>query len=121
MTLLIGVTQETKEITDPNDTKIPIDTVKVIIEITHDQLIASRHTNHGTEAQVDSETIHAIVLTAHVHQVCFALEIDVCVGKMNIRHTNPSLRNMSCIECGNSQHTVTDRNVIHRWNKSRRT
>ena len=67
-------------------TTIPIDTIKIISDIAHDQLIASRDTTHVTEAPVDSEENHATVLTAHTHQVAIALEIDFHVGVMNI-HT----------------------------------
>ena len=49
MTLLTGVTQETKAITDPNNKEIPIDIVKAISEITHDKRVVSRDTIHVSE------------------------------------------------------------------------
>ena len=42
ISLFIGVTEVSMEISDHNDTTIPIDTIKVISEITHDQLVASK-------------------------------------------------------------------------------
>ena len=47
------------KITDHNDKTIPIDTIKVIRDITCDQLIVSRGKIHVTEAKDDSDTIHA--------------------------------------------------------------
>ena len=61
MILHIGVTQETMESIGPNDTMNPIDIIK------------NRFRNTYT-----------IVLTAHAHQVVFALEIYAHAGIMNI-------------------------------------
>ena len=64
MTLLIGTTKDTMEITDPNDGMIHTDITKVFMETDHDQLIAFRYTIHVIEALVDTGTNHAIILAA---------------------------------------------------------
>ena len=58
-----------------------VDTINVISETAHDQLIDSRGTIH--EAQINFEIILAIVTTGHAHQVVLASEIDVHDGIMN--------------------------------------
>ena len=75
--LYVEVTQETMVITDPNDKMISIDVNKAINKTARDRLIISRDTSH--EAQIDYETTHVIVLTAHAHQAFFALEIYIHV------------------------------------------
>ena len=72
------------KITNPNDKKIPIDIINVINKIAYDQIISSRDTIHLIETQVDSETVHVIVLTTHAHQVVLALEKYVYVKIMNV-------------------------------------
>ena len=59
MILLMGVTQETIYITDPNDAIIPKGTIKVTRYIAHDRLIACRDMSY--EAPFCSETTHAII------------------------------------------------------------
>ena len=61
----------------------PIDTIKAIIEIIHDQIIVSKVTIHMTKAQVVSETSSSNVLTAHAHRIALALGIDIHAVKMN--------------------------------------
>ena len=78
----IVVTQDTMETTDPYDTIIPTYIIKAISETAHDRLIDSRDTSR--KAQVNSETIRAIFLTADAHKGFFALQIDVYVVLMNI-------------------------------------
>ena len=56
MILHIGVTQETKESIDRNDTMIPVDVIKAINETANDRLIPSKDINH--EARTDSKTTH---------------------------------------------------------------
>ena len=55
----IGGIQETVQITDSNDTIIPTGKIKVISETARGLQIASRDMSH--KAQVDSETIDAII------------------------------------------------------------
>ena len=78
----IKVIQEAMENIDLNDTMIHTDIIKAINDTAQDQLIAFRDTYH--ETWTDSETTHAIVLTANSHQAIFALEIDVHLETMNI-------------------------------------
>ena len=73
---------------DSHDTKIPIAIIKVINGIALDCLIDSRDTNR--KAQVDTETTRAIIMTAHVHQIVLASEIDAHDGITNIHElTHP--------------------------------
>ena len=74
MTPHIRVAKETMENIDLSDMIIPTDTIKAIKKTALDQLLGSRDTNR--EAQADSETTRATVMTAHAHQVVFASEID---------------------------------------------
>ena len=46
---LIGVTQETMENINPNDTMIPTDIVKANNENAHDRLTTSRDSDHEAE------------------------------------------------------------------------
>ena len=78
----IGATQETMENIDPNDTMIPTDTIKAINRTALDQLIDFRDTNR--EAQANTETTRAIIMTSHAHQVVFASEIDAHDGITSI-------------------------------------
>ena len=81
-TLHTEMTQKTTEIIDPNDTVISTDIIRIISETAQDRLIASIDTSHGV--QIDSETTHAIVLTAHSHQVASVSKIDINVAAINI-------------------------------------
>ena len=97
----------------------PTDIIKVISETAHNSLFASRDTIH--EAQVDSEIIHGIVLTAHAHEVYFVLEIDTHFGTMNI-----SALIHTCVTCqflAVAAHKIHLQisNILHRSSKSRRT
>ena len=71
----IGATQETMENIHPSDMMVPTDTIKAIKETALHQLTDSGDTNR--EAQGDSETTRAIVMTAQAHLVAFASGIDV--------------------------------------------
>ena len=82
MTLPIRMTQGIMKTIDHNDTIITTGIINVISETAHDQLVASRDTVHNT--QVNSETVPAIVLIAHSHQVVLSLEIDAHVLVTNI-------------------------------------
>ena len=82
MILHIGATLETIENIDPHDTMNNTTLIKAINETAYDRKIVSKDTNH--EARTDSKTTHAIILTAHAHQVRLALKIDVHVEVMNI-------------------------------------
>ena len=119
MILHIGVTQETMEITDPNNTMIPTDIVTFISKMIQDRLIASRDTNH--EAQIDSEKTHAIVLTAYTDQVVFALEIDVPVRVMKIHALNHPYATCYVSDVVALNMHLQIENVLYHWNKSRRT
>ena len=77
MALHIAWNQETMEIIDPNDTIIRTHIIKDLSETAEDQRVAFRYISH--EAQTDSKTTHAIVSTAHAHQVVLALGIGVYV------------------------------------------
>ena len=72
------------ELTDSNDTMIPTDIIRAFNINAHDKSISFKDTIHVTEAPVDSETIHATVLTAHAHQFVFAFEIEVHVEIINV-------------------------------------
>ena len=119
MTPHIGVTQDTIEIIDPNDAMIPTDAIQVFSEIAHDRLIASRDTSH--EAQTDSGATHAIVWTAHAHQVIFALEIEAHMGVMNVHVlTHPCTTcHVSDLAAHSTHLQIT--NILHHRNKSRQT
>ena len=78
----IRMDQETMYNINPSDRKIPMDTIKVISETAHDQLVDSRDTTH--EAQIDSEIVHAIVTTDQAQLVVLASEIDVHDGIISI-------------------------------------
>ena len=119
MTLHIGATPETKEITDINDTLIPADIMKVISETAHHRLLAFKNTIH--EAQVDSETIHATVLIAHAHQILLAWKTDVQVEVVNIPAPGHlyTTCNLSDVEDHNIHLQIA--NVLHHRVKSRRT
>ena len=82
MILHIVVTQETIAIPDLNDTMNYTVKIKIISGNAHVRLIASRYTSD--EVLIDSGTAHTIFLTAHTHQVVFAMEIDVHFGVMSI-------------------------------------
>ena len=121
MIFSIKVIQETMGITDPSDTMIPLDIIKVSSEIDCDQLVDLEDIINVTEVQVDSEKIHAIILTAHAHQVVYTLDLDVYVGIMNILgliHPYAG-RLVSDIAAHNIHLQIA--NVLHRWIRSRRT
>ena len=100
MILHIEVTQETMEITDPNDTKIPTGLIIAISQTAQDVLIASRDTI--LEARTDFETTYGIVLTTHALQVTFALEIILSPWRNEYLRTYSSFCNISYIVCGSS-------------------
>ena len=70
------------QIIDPNETMIPMNIIKATNATAHGQLVASRDMNH--EARSDSETTHAMFMTAHAHQVVLAFEMSFNVGVMKI-------------------------------------
>ena len=70
MILRIVVTQEIMKIHDPNDTIIPLDSIKDVREIDNSQQISSKDT--GYEDKSDFETNQIIFLIAHVDEVFFA-------------------------------------------------
>ena len=78
-----GVTLGIMENIDPHDTMIPIDIIKFINGSALDRLIDSRDTNR--EAQANTKTTRAIIMTAHVQQVVFASEIDTHDGITNMQ------------------------------------
>ena len=71
---------------DPHGAMTPIDVIKLINGIFLDQLVDSRGTNR--EAQADTETTCAIIMTAHAHLIVFALEINAHNGITNIHVLN---------------------------------
>ena len=77
------MTEETTEITHTCYRTIPNDMIKTTIEISDDLLLAPRDKVHGIEAQVDSKTTHAMILTAHA-QATFAFEKEIHFEVMNI-------------------------------------
>ena len=121
MTFRRGVTQETMKITDPNPRQVNENTIKVISEINHNQLMVSGDTIHMTEAQFDSEIIHTIVMNTDAHQVSFASETGFYVG---IEHI-PALAHhytkchVSDVIAHNLHSQITK--VPHHWNKLRQT
>ena len=56
----------------------------MISEITDDILIAFRNTFHVTKFHINSEIIHGNVIAAHIHQITFDFEINLCVRVLNI-------------------------------------
>ena len=114
-----GVTQEIMKNIDPQEKMTPIDIIKVINRTALDRLIDSRDTNR--EAQADTETTHAIVMTAHVHQVVSASRIDDHDGITNIHLlTHPYV---TCHVLDVAVHNIhlQIENALHHLNKSRRT
>ena len=94
----IGMTQETIETIEPNDTMIPNDILKIISEIAHDQLIASIYTSPEDQSRFRNNSRN-----------CFDLSHSPSRSRFGGRpprwnneypRTNPSLRNMSCIVYG---------------------
>ena len=115
----IGVTQETIENIDPNDTMSPIDIIKAINETALDQLVESRNTSH--EAWADSETTCAIVITSHTHHVFLALEIEVHVRATNIHVLTHPYAKCRVLDVAVHNIHLQIANVPHHLNKSRRT
>ena len=110
-----GVNQEIKENIDLHDTMTPIDILKVINVTTLDKLLDSRDTNH--EAQADTETSHAIVMIAHVHQVISASKTDAHDGITNIHVLNRPYETCLVLDvAAHSIHLPTE-NVLHHLNK----
>ena len=115
---LIGVTQETMQNIDPNDTMIPVDKIRAINRTALDRIIDSRDTNCG--ARADSETTHASVITAHAHKVVFALEKYVHDGITNIHvRTNPYTIS-HVLDAAAHNILLQIENVLHQLNRSRR-
>ena len=84
----------------------PIDIIKVINGTYLDRLIDSRDTNR--EAQAHTETTHTIIMTT-LSPSRFCLGDRRPRWKNKCLCTNLYLRNMSCIACGSSRHTLADR------------
>ena len=82
MILHTGTNREIMNNIDLYDTMTHIDILKAINGTTLDRLIDSRDTNR--EAQADTETTRAIIMTVHAHQVGFASEIDAHDGISNV-------------------------------------
>ena len=101
------MTQETVKIIDPNDAMIAPEIIKVISDSDLEKQTVSRDISQ--EAQIDSKTIHAIVLTAQAHKVVFRFGDRRPSWSNEYPRTNLSLRRMSFIGCDSSKHTFADR------------
>ena len=114
----IRVTQETMKNIYPNYTGIPTDIIKAFNETAHNQLIDSRDTNH--EARINSETTRVIVLTAHAHQVVFALEIDAQAGASNIHVLNHRYATCHVLDVAVHNVHLQIANGLYHLNRSKR-
>ena len=97
------------EISEHKDTSILLNRIKEIRKTSHDRLFISRDTTHVTEAQAESETIHAIFFDRSRSKSCFLFVNRRLCWNNEYPRTNSSSRKMSFIECGSSQHILADR------------
>ena len=89
-------------------------------EIIHDQLIASIDIIYVTVVQVDSEIIHATVMTTYTHQISIVSEIEIHAVIVNIRaliHLCPTFH-VSDVVARNTLLQIA--NVSHLCKKSKR-
>ena len=117
MILHRGKTQEVINIIYHNNITIPTIIVEAISETSHDQIVAFRNTIH--EAQVDSETIPAIALIAHAHQLVFAREIDLHGGLTSILALIHHYAIYHVLDVAVHSIHLQTANVLRHWSKSR--
>ena len=73
------------------------------------------------EAQADTETAHAIIMTAHAHQVVSASETDTLDGITIIHVTTHRYAKCHVLDVASHKIHLQIEHVLHHLNKSRRT